>query len=100
MSKKHTSNKLVVVKLSNISDVISGILFRTKIYFDKCGNYSLILMRNINSDNSLNYNELMKTNIEKIKPEQLIMKNDILFRAKGNNNYATFIDRNLEKYNH
>lgn len=96
MSKKNTSNKLVAVKLSSIADIISGILFRTKIFFDKYGDYSVILMRNINSDNSVNYNELVKTNIEKIKPAQLIRKNDILFRAKGNNNYASFIDRELE----
>lgn len=84
------------MKLSELSSIISGHLFRTKIFHENKGNYSVILMRNINDDNTVNYDELIKTSVEKIKPDQCIKKNDLLFRAKGNNNYATYIDRDLE----
>jgi restriction endonuclease S subunit len=84
------------MKLKEISNIVPGHQFRTKIFPEDKGNYSVILMRNINNDNTINYKDLLKTNIEKIKPEQNISKNDILFRAKGNNNYASYIDKELE----
>ena len=53
-------------------------------------------MRNINHDNTIAYENLPKINVPSVKEEQILRKGDLLFRAKGNNNFASYIDRELE----
>ncbi|MEQ8186837.1 MAG: restriction endonuclease subunit S [Candidatus Eremiobacterota bacterium] len=87
------------VKLEDIALITPGYQFREKIIPSPDGNVSVIQMSNINDDCTLNTVNLTKTCIKRneLKEEYYLLQDDILFTPRGYKNFATLIDRPLEK---
>lgn len=82
-------------KLKNIATISSGYSFRIKIQNNPEGNTYVIQMRDISDDRSGIVNEPHKVDGNKIHEKHFLQKGDILFMAKGANNFALCYD---EKY--
>jgi hypothetical protein len=77
--QKYTLNKLAKIE--------SGKSFRKKPDEDLNGNCLLLQMKDVSID-GINQNPL-RVMIEEVNPNHLLQDGDVLFVAKGNNNYAT-----------
>lgn len=74
--------------LNNLSKIDSGKSFRQRIDDVPNGNCNVIQMKDISHENltiSANPQSIL---LDDVKPNQLLQKGDILFMAKGNNNFA------------
>lgn len=78
----------------NISIIVTGHVFRSKIPYDTNGNINLLNMDAISSAGIVRISkaDIKKIRLDDIKPEEVIMPGDILFKAKGLNNTAVLID--------
>lgn len=80
--------------LKKISNIITGHVFRSKIPYNTEGNLNLINMDAISTAGIVRISEedLKKIQLNNVKPEEIIVPGDILFKAKGLNNTAVLID--------
>ncbi len=78
----------------NISTIITGHVFRSKIPYNIGGNINLLNMDAISIAGivCISENDIKKIQLNDIKLEEIIMPGDILFKAKGLNNTAVLID--------
>lgn len=78
----------------NISNIITGHVFRSKIPYNIGGNINLLNMDAISTAGVVRISEedIKKIQLDDIKLEEIIMSGDILFKAKGLNNTAVLID--------
>lgn len=78
----------------NISKIITGHVFRSKIPYNTDGNLNLLNMDAISTAGIVHISEedIKKIQLNDIKPEEIIMPGDILFKAKGLNNTAVLVD--------
>ena len=79
-------------KLKDIAIISSGYSFRTKIQNNPNGNTYVIQMRDISDDRSSMVDEPHKVDGCKIHEKHLLQNGDILFMAKGANNFAVYYD--------
>lgn len=77
-----------------ISDLFSGFSFRTKVENDPKGDLHVIQMKDLENNYSSIKPDLIKVSSEKISSKFFLQKGDVLFIAKGSNNYA--LEYNLE----
>jgi len=84
------------MKLKDIAEITTGYSFRTKIQNDPKGNTYAIQMRDISDDRTNIIDEPNKVDGGKIHEKHLLKKGDVLFMAKGANNFAVCHD---EKFN-
>ena len=84
----------MVKYFKNISNIITGHVFRSKIPYNTDGNINLHNMDAISIAGivCISENDVKKIQLNDIKPEEIIMPGDILFKAKGLNNTAVLID--------
>lgn len=84
----------MVKYLKNMSSIITGHVFRNKIPYNTDGNINLLNMDAISTAGivRISENDIKKIQLDDIKPEEIIMSGDILFKAKGLNNTAVLID--------
>lgn len=84
----------MVKYFKNISNIITGHVFRSKIPYNTVGNINLLNMDAISTAGivSISTEDIKKIQLDDIKPEEIIMPGDILFKAKGLNNTAVLID--------
>ncbi len=84
----------MVFQFKNISNIITGHVFRSKIPYNTGGNINLLNMDAISTAGIVRISEenIKKIQLNNIKPEEIIMPEDILFKAKGLNNTAVLID--------
>lgn len=80
--------------LKNISTIITGHVFRSKIPYNVGGNINLLNMDTISTAGMVHISEedIKKIQLNDIKLEEIIMPGDILFKAKGLNNTAVLIE--------
>ncbi len=83
----------MVFQFKNISNIITGHVFRSKIPYNTGGNINLLNMDAISTAGIVRISEenIKKIQLNNIKPEEIIMPGDILFKAKGLNNTAVLI---------
>lgn len=84
----------MVKYFKTISNIITGHVFRSKIPYNTDGNFNLLNMDAISTAGIVRISEenIKKIQLNNIKPEEIIMPGDILFKAKGLNNTAVLID--------
>lgn len=84
----------MIFQFKNISNIITGHVFRSKIPYNTGGNINLLNMDAISTAGTVRISEedIKKIQLDDIKPEEIIMPGDILFKAKGLNNTAVLID--------
>lgn len=81
--------------LSEIAKIDSGKSFRHRIDDDPYGNCVVIQMKDVSYENQAIDGSPQSISLDDVNPEQLLDKGDILFMAKGNNNFA--IEYNLDQ---
>lgn len=83
----------MVYHFKNISTIITGHVFRSKIPYNADGNINLLNMDAISTAGMVCILEenIKRIQLNAIKPEEFIMPGDILFKAKGLNNTAVLI---------
>ena len=79
--------------LSNISNILTGHVFRSKMEYSPQGNVNLLNMEAISATGSvyLCKYDCKKVVAKDIKNDEIIKPNDIIFKAKGLNNNAVVI---------
>ncbi len=82
-------------KLNEIATIQAGHSFREKIEPDADGEYSVIQIKDVGTDGSLLTDEILKTRIEKTRPEFLVQKGDVLFTTRGVNRRACSVEEEL-----
>lgn len=82
-------------KFKNISIIITGHVFRSKINYNAQGNINLLNMDSISTTGSvvLNINDIKKIEAKDVKESEIVKPGDILFKAKGLNNNAVLIKK-------
>ena len=78
--------------LKEIAAIGSGQSFRHKIEDNPNGTCWVIQMKDISNEQLSISGKPLSINIEDVNPNQLLAKGDILFMAKGNNNFAVRYD--------
>ncbi|MEN9973925.1 MAG: hypothetical protein RIS20_2272 [Bacteroidota bacterium] len=81
--------------LIDIAKIDSGKSFRHRIDGDANGNCMVIQMKDVSHENQTIDGSPQSISLDDVNPEQLLDKGDILFMAKGNNNFA--IEYNLDQ---
>jgi restriction endonuclease S subunit len=82
--------------LSNIAEIRQGYQFRKKIEDNPDGSISLVQMTNIINGKNIDYQNLARTSETGFKKEHFLKKRDVLFCARGKNNYALLIDKDIK----
>lgn len=83
------------VLLSELAEIRQGYQFRKKIENIPNGLIKVVQMANIINGKKIDYQNLAKTHEIGFKPEHFLKKEDVLFCARGVNNYALFIDEDI-----
>jgi restriction endonuclease S subunit len=81
---------------SLISDLFSGFSFRSKVENEPNGDISVIQMKDLEHYSSIK-SDLTKVSSDKISNKFFLQNGDVLFIAKGSNNYAIEYKLNLPK---
>lgn len=79
-----------MIKLSQVAEIISGHPFRTKIADEQGGNTYVVQMKDLKSQ-AVDWHDVAKTQIKRVKKSRYIKKDDILLVARGNRNTATLV---------
>lgn len=82
---------------SVLIELFSGYSFRSKVVNDPGGDMEVIQMKDLEDGYSRIGNELTKVDSSTIRQKYVLQKGDILFLAKGANNYAIEYDLDLPK---
>lgn len=82
------------VHLARIAEIRHGFQFRKKIEGTTSGAIRVIQMANIVDNRKIDFCSLFFVD-EVIKPDHFLQKDDILFCARGSNNYAIIIDEDI-----
>jgi restriction endonuclease S subunit len=82
----------MTVKLKNIASVQMGQSFRTRLEPDSNGNVSVIQMKDLTEDNSLNSKKLVRIEMQDLKPRHRVEQNDLAFRSRGKTNTAALMN--------
>lgn len=79
--------------IGDISNILTGHVFRSKISYSSEGNVNLLNMDAISATGNvyIDKNDIKKAIISDIKNDEIIKSGDILFKAKGLNNTAVLI---------
>lgn len=78
-------------KLADIADVRAGYAFRKGIDGSDTGP-AVIQMKDANSRDGIAWGGVIRTTLPGREPAAWVENNDVLFVARGNNNFAIFID--------
>ena len=81
--------------LADLVSVRTGYQFRAEAPFSPEGSFSIIQLRDAKEALTLGCHELQRVELSNIRHNDLLQKDDILLRAKGNNHYAVLVDRTL-----
>jgi len=82
-----------IENLGNVASVSAGYPFRGKIQEFDDGTVAVIQMKDIDETQQVNLLSLMTTMLTGKKKPRWLEISDILFLARGNNNYAVYLDR-------
>lgn len=83
-------------KIKDIADIQLGYQFRKKIEPERDGTYSVIQIRDIDENQTINQEGLCRVKIDQLSDKYLAHKNDILFLARGHRNFAIPIMDSVE----
>ncbi|NMA41901.1 MAG: restriction endonuclease subunit S [Oligosphaeraceae bacterium] len=71
------------VKIKNIARVQMGYSFRSRIEAAVDGNVSVIQMKDLSNDNTVNCSDLVSVDLSSVKVHHLAQKGDLVFRSRG-----------------
>lgn len=79
-----------------LTSFFSGYSFRSKVEHDPDGDLAVIQMKDLNHDFQEISDDLTRISSEGIKEKYLLEKGDVIFIAKGANNYAYVFDKPIK----
>ncbi len=89
------SGPMTQVKLRDVASIRIGYAFRSSVERDPNGTVGVIQMKDIDQYNQLDLSDVYRVQIEDLKPEHLLKKDDILFRSKGVSNTAALVSQDV-----
>lgn len=84
------------MKLMEIAEISAGYPFRSRIEHDACGSCRVIQMGDINPDDTINWQNLTRTDLVSFKSVYVVCEGDILFKTRGASHTAVLVDRTEE----
>lgn len=84
-------------RIEEIADIHSGYPFRRSVEHSPEGSFAVIQIRDIMNDRTFDYENLARVRDIQPKHHHLLQKGDLLFIAKGTNNVAVHVTKNLSK---
>ena len=82
----------MITQLKNIASVQVGHSFRSRLEQTPSGNVAVVQMKDLSEDNRLNEGNLALVRMRKLKQNQMVRRNDLIFRSRGMNNTAALVD--------
>lgn len=79
--------------LKEIVEIKAGYSFRETIPVSENGNYRIIQIKDVNHNGFISSGDLVKAEIDSIKPEYLTQIGDVLFTSRGANRRAATVDK-------
>ena len=86
----------MIKELKYIAYVQMGLTFRSRLEPISDGNVAVIQMKNLSADNRLDSENLTLIEMQKLKEHHMVRQNDLIFRARGINNTAILVDREVK----
>ncbi len=83
-------------KIKDITVIQIGYQFRKKLEPEIDGSHKVVQIKDIDENQNLNQKGLCRVTIDKLSEKYLILKNDILFLARGHRNYAIPVIDSME----
>lgn len=71
------------VKVKSLATVQTGYSFRARLDIDEGGDLSVIQMKDLLSDNTVECGNLLKISMPEVKDHHLVRKGDLVFRSRG-----------------
>ncbi len=71
------------LKIKNMAVVQMGYSFRSRLEYSKAGAISVIQMKDLLSDNTVSFEELVKIEMQALKKHHFVKKGDLVFRSRG-----------------
>lgn len=84
---------MFICPLSELVSIRTGFQFRGATPYSPTGKYTLIHLRDSSDALSLEDQDLNYFDQGELKKEDLVSRDDILLRSKGNNHYAVLVDK-------
>lgn len=88
---------VIFIRLADVAIVTAGFPFRGAIEDSPDGDTLVAQMRNARIENGIDWNGAVKTTLPGRKVPRLLAHGDVLFAARGANNYAVFVDNPPER---
>lgn len=79
-------------QLKDIADVRSGHLFKNRFEDVEDGNIKVVQLRDVDDEGKLDLSSLYRVNLEKVMDRTLLMKGDVVFKAKSNKPVAAVVN--------
>lgn len=92
----YASSKLmqkIKMILADLADIRAGYPFRGALTPHIDGDVSVVQMKNVAQGQSIPWNELVRTYLTGKRNPDCLTKDDILFVAKGNRNFAVYVEK-------
>jgi restriction endonuclease S subunit len=77
-----------MTRLKDIADIRSGYPFRRGIEASKDGKYRIVQIKDVAGVGELDEHELVRTDIDDVRPDQLVRPGDVLFGSRGSRKHA------------
>ena len=83
--------------LRDIAEIFSGYAFRERVGASPAGDTLVIQMKNIDSNDSLQLNDVPRVSIPGLNERQLLRSGDLLLRARGLFHTAAVVTQSIER---
>lgn len=97
MQLLHFGGLFVKIKIKEFATVQMGYSFRSRLEVSENGNISVIQMKDLLDDNTVECKKLTKIDVQKIKIHHLVKNGDLVFRSRGLNTTSAIILENPGK---
>ena len=84
--------QIMKIKLKEISNIRLGYSFRSKFHRENKGNVKVIQMKDLTEDLRISKDSLDRTQLNDFKEHHKVRKNDLIFKARGNDITACLLD--------
>ncbi len=85
------------LKLIDITEIKAGYQFRDRIMNDPNGEVRVIQMKDVEPDRHIDWDSLIRTKLKKRRTSDLLETGMILFVARGNRNFAVYLNKVPDK---
>jgi len=83
--------------IKNIATVQMGYSFRSRLEIENDGNVTVIQMKDLPDNNTVNCDKLTRINMKTIKQHHLAIKGDLIFRSRGLTTTSAILSENPGK---